>query len=104
MVSSCAPLHCAHKSRLTHPCSTARTLKIVGEAQLEVAQLHQGLLDTVGISVLQELEQTVRDFKDFERKYKEAEKLRTSLEAKLAKVGPLATELSLNRQDAYLSV
>lgn len=69
-------------------CSTARALKLIGEAQLGVAQLNQGLLDTVGISVLQELEQTVRDFKDFERKYKEAEKLRASLESKIAKVGP----------------
>ncbi|ORY86017.1 hypothetical protein BCR35DRAFT_351572 [Leucosporidium creatinivorum] len=63
----------------------ARTLKLIGEAQLEVGQLNQALLDTVGTSVLQELEHTVRDFKDFERKYKEAEKLRASLESKIAK-------------------
>lgn len=71
----------------TFPCS-ANSLRVVGEAQGDLGLLQQSFLDGISSSVLPELEQTTRDFKDFERKYKEAEKLRTTLESRISKVRP----------------
>ena len=53
--------------------------------QSAVGALNQAFLDSVGASVLQELERSLRDFKDYERKSKEADKLRSVLEAKLVR-------------------
>ncbi|KAK4048554.1 hypothetical protein OIV83_004722 [Microbotryomycetes sp. JL201] len=68
------------------------TLKALGSAHLALARHHSTCADTLDEHVLQQLDMLLKQYKEYDRALKDADKLRNILEAKLAKKAKSGTE------------